>query len=228
VAEKPTAPRTLNVNLIGREALMNYLTKSLLLFLTGITTVYAQTGSYVSPKVGTEYHFTSSANGEGINKVLSTKGDSYEVETTLKEQKPLKGQRLLGVLSMPESTGISSQESEKVAKILPLRVGNKVGFKSFGTTGSAQWNRDHQWEVLSEYETKIAAKAEKIYVLKLKAETPGFYKYEGTCDFSPTYAVCLRSSGEQFVANRPALTGPLSVNIRKIRLDNVDIAIPPR
>ncbi len=207
---------------------MKYCTKSLLLFLMGIAAVSAQTNSYVSPKVGTEYHFTSSANGDGINKVISVKNDSYEVETTLKEQKPSKGLRLLGILSFPESAGILSQDSEKAVKILPLRVGNRVNFNSFGTTGSARWNRDHQWEVLAEYETKIAAKVEKIYVLKLKAETYGFYKYEGTCDFSPTYAVCLRSSGEQFVANRPARTGPTSVSIRKIRLDNVEIAIPAR
>ena len=138
----------------------------------------AWAAAFTPPPVGTKF-FTTSNNGEFVNEVLSVEADRFITRSTkVGETKSNESSRFLGLLSFSQGLreGILPGDQAKAAALFPLKVGNKVAFNHYGFNGSNRWFRDHNMEVVAEKTAQIGGEPSQIFVIKLKGESPGFYK----------------------------------------------------
>lgn len=188
----------------------------------------AHASPYVAPKVGTAYHFQSSLSGEGVSEVVSSEADRYGVSTVRPSGERARGFRLFGIwyLGGGNQEGIGAGDAWLVRKLFPLQVGNQASFNTYGSSESRNWTRRHHWQVKSERSVDLGSGPERMFAISLLVEHPDFYKFEGTCDYLPRLAVCLRLSGDQFVYQTPRLTGRQELIQTKVVIDGVETVIP--
>ena len=111
-------------------------------------------------------------------------------------------------------------------KLLPqtyLTSGKKVNLNHYG--GTTRWFRDRNIEVVSEYLGQIGDENSPVFVLKMKSETPGFFKFEGTCEYSVKLAFCITILGDLFVKDNPEFIRPVKLHMTKAQISGIDLII---
>lgn len=182
--------------------------------------------AFTPAPVGTRF-FTTSNAGEFINEVLSVEADRYNLRSTkVGETKSSESSRFLGVINFSQvlREGILSADKSKAAALFPLKVSNKVAFNHYGGSGS-RWFRDHSMEVAAEKTALIGGEPSQIFVIKWKGESPGFFKFEGTCEYSTRLAHCILVEGESFVRGNSVLTGPYKLVLNKAVVNGVELLV---
>jgi len=208
---------------------MNFKIKSAS-FGAGLLLVGAQVlaSSFTPPPVGTKF-YTTSKDGDFVNEVLSVESDRYTTRSTkVGESKSTETTRFLGLItfSKERNEGILALDRDKSLALFPLKVGNKVAFSHYGGSGN-RWYRDINIEVVSEQKVQIGADDSPVCVLKGRAESPGIFKMEVTCDYAPRLAICIRSVGDQVIRGNAALTGPFDIVMTKAVINGVELPIRP-
>lgn len=200
----------------------------LALVMAGALAGHAQATPYTPPVAGSTYTFNSSSSGEITVEILSSDQDTFATRTRRQQGGESEERRLFGIYPMSKqfNEGILGRDRVKAAGFFPLEVGKKVIFDTFGQTNGPRWYRSHTWEAVRQYTLQIGQDSHQVFVIKTVAESPGFFKFDGTCDYSTTYAACLKTEGTLFVSTRPELNGPLSSRMTKAVVRGVAVNIP--
>lgn len=196
----------------------------------GLCLVGAQVlaSNFTPPPVGTKF-YTTSKNGDFVNEVLSVEADRYTTSSTkMGESKSTETTRFLGLINFNKNLneGILALDRDKSLALFPLKVGNKVAFSHYGGSGN-RWYRDHNIEVVSEQKAQIGAEQSPVFVLKVRSESSGFFKLEGTCDYATRLAICIRVVGDLFIRGNSALTGPVDIVMTKAVINGAELPIRP-
>jgi hypothetical protein len=198
----------------------------ILFFTTSLLLItQATAGPYNPPAVGTKYYVTST-QGDFLNEVVSTEQDRYlTTSTQLSTKRVSEVTRFFGFINFAKNLreDILPLDRDKARSLFPLKVGNKVSFSHYG--GTSKWYRDHGIEVISEYMGQIGEENSPIFTLKMRSETPGFFKFEGTCDYSVKLAFCVQILGDLFVKDNPEFTRPVKLNVTKAQIGGVELLV---
>jgi len=55
--------------------------------------------------------------------------------------------------------------------------------------------------------------------------SPGFYKFEGTCEYSTRLAYCIRIDGDMFILGNSAMTGPYKLVLNKAVVNGTELLV---
>jgi hypothetical protein len=199
--------------------------KPILFFIFLFLSSQVFSNTYSSPAVGDKY-FVSSSQGEFLNEVVSVDSDRYlTTSTNLGTKSVSEITRFLGFINFTKNLreDILSLDRDKAKALFPLKVGNKVTFSSYG--GNPKWYRDHTVEVTSAYTSQIGEANSPIFTLKMRSETPGYFKFEGTCEYSVKLAFCIQILGDLFIKGNPDINRPVKLNVTKALLGGVDLVV---
>ncbi len=191
-----------------------------------IGSVYANT--YVSPAIKTSFHLNSNIIGNYVVEVTSVGSDRYETQTKRIDGNTTVETRLFGILTLEKllNESILSGDAVKASQIFPLAVGKNASFVTHGArSNGSSWSRNHKWEVMRSYEKLVGSDLQQLWTIKVFAESPGFFKFEGTCEYSLKYATCLKIEGERFIRGNERSTGAVRNSLEKIVIDGVETPI---
>ena len=184
--------------------------------------------TYSVPVAGSKYFHTSNTGGEVVTEVLSASADGYQTRTKRQRGTDSEEFRLFGIqaLSKQLNEGVLPRDLLKAAQIFPLQLGKKVSFDTYGSSGAGRWYRGHTWEVVQEYSVQVGTNTEKVFAIKMLAESPGFFKFDGVCHYAVKYAICMQSEGELFIRGNSDLTGPINAYMTKAIVSGAEVVIP--
>jgi hypothetical protein len=194
--------------------------------MLAIGSVYANT--YVSPVIKSNFHLNSNIIGNYVVEVISVGNDRYETQTKRADGNTTVETRLFGILTLEKllNESILSGDAAKASQIFPMAVGKNVSFVTHGArSNGSSWSRNHKWEVMKSYEKLIGSDLQQLWTIKVFAESPGFFKFEGTCEYSIKYSTCLKIEGERFIRGNDRSTGAVKNSLEKIVLDGVEMVI---
>jgi len=188
---------------------------------------HAHAAPFSAPVNGSKYIYNSSLSGEVTVEVLSTGPDTYSTKTQRQQGAPTEENRLFGLYAMTKqlNEGILSRDLAKARGFFPLQVGNKVSFDTYGQTNGPRWYRTHRWEAVKQYSMQVGSETHQMFVVKLSTEIPGHFKNESTCDYSTTYAACVKVTGDLFVASRPEVNGPYTSHMAKAIVRGATVSV---
>ena len=199
--------------------------KVLFCFISLIASSQVFSNTYISPAVGTKYHVTST-QGDFLNEVVSVDPDRYlTTSTNLGTKSVSEITRFFGFINFAKNLreDILPLDRDKAKALFPLKVGNKSSFSHYG--GNPKWYRDHVIEVTSEYMGQIGEEKSPIFTLKMRSESPGFFKFEGTCEYSVKLAFCVEILGDLFIKGSPDTRRPVKLNVTKAQIGGVDLEV---
>ena len=182
--------------------------------------------TYVSPAIKTSFHYNSNIIGNYIVEVIAVSNDRYETQTKRTEGNSSSETRLFGIVTLEKVLGenILNSDATKASQIFPLSVGKITSFTTNGARpNGSSWSRAHKWEVVKSYEKSWGGEPQQFWTLKIFAESPGFFKFDGICEYSLKYSACVKIEGERFINGNARSTGPVKNILQKILIDGAEV-----
>ncbi|MEW6478025.1 MAG: hypothetical protein AB1455_01095 [Pseudomonadota bacterium] len=183
---------------------------------------------YSPPVAGSSYTYSTTSSGEVTIDILSTEDGIFTTRSKRQRGSESEERRLFGIYSMSKqfNEGILSRDLAKASEFFPLQIGKKVVFDTYGQTNGPRWYRSQTWETVRQYSLQIGQDNHQVYVIKVLSESPGYFKLDGTCDYSVVFAACIKVEGDLFVRGRPELTGPQSSYMTKAVVRGMTLTLP--
>lgn len=130
-------------------------------------------------------------------------------------------------LSKESNEGVFRADALKLKDFFPLKVGNSVQLSSYGTTNGQRWFRDNFAEVVSEKSIIIGEEETQGFQInfRLKSAAGDFFNFEGSCMFSVALGRCVVTNGELRLRNRPDLSGPQSIVVSSVTINNQNLPV---
>ena len=67
---------------------------------------------------------------------------------------------------------------------------------------------------------------QKLWLIKVFAESPGFFKFEGICEYSLKFSTCIKLEGERFIRGNEKSSGTVKNYLYRAVVDGVEIIMP--
>lgn len=189
---------------------------------------FASANTYVSPVIKSGYYFKSNMIGDYVVEVNSIASDRYETQTKRIDGNLSVETRLFGIITLEKllNESILNGDANKASQIFPLASGKNTTFVTHGARANgSSWSRNHKWEVLKSYEKVVGQDTQLLWLIKVFAESPGFFKFEGTCEYSLKYSICIKLDGVRFIRGNEKSSGVIKNYLEKVIVDGIEAII---
>lgn len=200
--------------------------KNFSIFICSFIIASAHANTYVSPVINSNLFFKSNMIGEYVIEINSVGSDRYETQTKRADGNSTFETRLFGIITLEKllNESVLNGDATKASQIFPLAIGKNTAFVTHGARANgSSWSRNHKWEVIKSYDKLVGQDMQKLWLIKVFAESPGFFKFEGTCEYSLKFSTCIKLEGERFIRGNEKSSGIVKNYLYKAVVDGVEI-----